>query len=351
MWTRKWLYTALVFIGLATLMPGFLQSQQGEAPGTGTVAAPKEHVVPFDGDEGLSEFRIGVDVNLVSVPVTVRRADGSFFKGLTQNSFRIREDGREQEIVFFAEEALPTHIALVLDISGSVRPEWGTIRRSSKSFLEHLSPDDYFSIITFNDEFRMKMNWGQSTARVDEVLTSIWCNGVTNLWDAIHAVSTQAFDGITGKKVMILMTDGMDNNSMVSYSEAVRAAVENDIAIYIVSITRALQNYLDYVLPQLGTARDQLMFMMQSDMAQGEAFLRRLAHDTGGRVLQSNNFGQLDDIYAEVTEELRNQYTLGYVSTNTARDGSYREISVGVSARDVPNVRITARPGYYAPRN
>jgi VWFA-related protein len=150
---------------------------------------------------------------------------------------------------------------------------------------------------------------------------------------------------------MILMTDGMDNNSMVSYSEAVRAAVENDIAIYIVSITRALQNYLDYVLPQMGTSRDQIMFMMQREMAQGEAFLRRLAYDTGGRVLQSNNFGQLDDIYAEVTEELRNQYTLGYISTNTARDGSYREIDVGVSTRDAPNVRITARPGYYAPRN
>ena len=189
MQTRKWIYTALILIGFAALMPGFLQSQQS--------GAPKDEAAPFNNnDEGTSPFRIGIDVSMVSVPVTVRRADGSLLKGLTRQSFRILEDGREQEIVFFAEEALPTHIAMVLDISGSVRPEWGTIRRSTKNFLEHLSPDDHFSIITFNDEVRMKMNWGKSTERIDDVLTSIYCQGVTNLWDAIHAVSEQAFAGV-----------------------------------------------------------------------------------------------------------------------------------------------------------
>jgi len=330
---RKWIYTALLLAGFAALMPGFLRSQQEGA------------------DVGdMPSFVIRTDVSMVSVPVTVRNADGSFYKGLTQKSFKIMEDGKEQEIVFFAEEALPTHIAIVLDISGSVRPEWGAIKYATKRFLENFSPDDNFSLTTFNDEVRLKMDWGKKTDKVDAVLTSVYCKDSTKLWDAIWTVASDVFDGIDGKKVMIIMSDGLDNDSLVSYAEAVRAAVENGVAIYIVSTTKALNNYYEYVIPQMGYARDEFMYRLQRELAQAESILRRLAHATGGRVLQSNDFGQLDNVYAEVSEELRNQYTIGYISTNTAKDGSYREIDVGVLTQDARNATIAARPGYYAPR-
>jgi len=324
---RKWTYTTLLLIGFAALVPGFLRSQQDGA-------------ISFD-EEELPEFRIGVDVGMVSVPVTVRRADGSFFRGLTQKSFRILEDGKEQEIVFFAQEALPTHIAIVLDISGSVRPEWGSIKQATKRFIEHFRPDDSFSITTFNTEVVLKMPWGKRTDRVDAVLTSIYCKDETKLWDAIWVVATEVFEGIDGKKVMIVMTDGLDNQSISSYADAVRASVENQIAIYIVSKVEALRQYFEYLYPG---------GVPQGYFAQAESILRRLADDTGGRVLRPNNFGQLGDVYDEVSEELRNQYTLGYISTNTAKDGTYREINVGVSTQDARNVTITSRPGYYAPR-
>jgi len=323
---RKWTYTALLIIGFAALVPGFLRSQQDDE-------------VSYE--EELPSFRIGVEVNMVSVPVTVRRADGSFFRGLTQKSFRVLEDGKEQEIVFFAQEALSTYIAIVLDISGSVRPEWGAIKQATKRFVEHFRPDDSFSITTFNNEIRLKMDWGKRTDRVDAVLTSVYCKDETKLWDAVWVVATEGFRGIDGKKVMIIMTDGMDNQSVASYAEAVRAAVENEIAIYVVSQTEALRQYYEYLYPG---------GVPQGFFAQAESILRRLAYDTGGRLLRPNNFGQLGDIYDEVGEELRNQYTIGYISTNTAKDGSYREISVGVSTQDARNATITARPGYYAPR-
>ena len=338
---RKWIYTTLLLAGFAALMPGFLRSQQGVAPGAETTAS----------DEGdLPTFVIRTDVSMVSVPVTVRRKDGSFYKGLTQKSFKILEDGKEQEIVFFAEEALPAYIAIVLDISGSVRPEWGAIKYATKRFLDNFSPDDSFSLTTFNDEVNLKMEWGKKTDMVDAVLTSVYCKDSTKLWDAIWTVSDDLFNGIDGKKVMIVMSDGLDNNSLVSYADAVRAAVENEIAIYIVSTTKALNNYYDYIIPQTGYRRDELMYRLQRELVQGETMLRRLADATGGRVLQSNDFGKLDNVYAEVSEELRNQYTIGYISTNTAKDGTYREIDVGVLMRDAPNVDVTARPGYYAPR-
>jgi len=332
---RKWGYTALLIIGLAALMPGFLRSQQG--------AASEVDAAPYEGE--LPTARFGVDVNMVSVPVTVRNDnDGSFFKGLKQKSFRILEDGKEQEIVFFAEEGLSTHVAIVLDISGSVRPQWGTVRHATRRFLEQLRPDDYFSLFTFNTETKGMIPWGKKTDRVDAVLSSVYCKDATALWDAIWVVSTQGFAGIDGKKVMIIMSDGLDNDSLSSYEDALRAAVEAGISIYVVSTTKALQQYYEYAYP------DVSQWSVQRALVQGEAMLRHLARNTGGRVLQSNDFGQLDDIYAEVYEELRNQYTLGYFSTNTARDGSYREIQVGVLSQDAPNVTVTARTGYYAPR-
>jgi len=341
---RKWTYTALILIGFAALMPGFLQSQQGGAP-----AAAEKDAALFD-EEELPSFRIGVDVSMVSVPVTVRRANGSFFKGLTQKSFRVLEDGKEQEITFFVEEALSTHLAMVLDISGSVKPEWGAIKQATNRFLENLRPDDYFSITTFNEDIRLKMDWGKKTDRVDEKLSGIYCKDNTKLWDAIHTVSTEVFKGIDGKKVIIIMSDGMDNQSYYTYADAVRAAVENGISIYIVSKTEALMQYYEYKIPQGDPYRGIILFQIQRDLAQAEAILRRLAHDTGGRVLKPNSFGQLGEIYADVYEELRNQYTLGYISTNTAKDGSYREIDVTVSRQAAPGVTVTARPGYYAPK-
>ncbi|MDR0311402.1 MAG: VWA domain-containing protein, partial [Acidobacteriota bacterium] len=187
---RKWIYTALLLIGFAALMPGFLQSQQDGAPDA-KISAAADDAAAFE--EELPVYRIGVDVSMVSVPVTVRNADGSFYRGLTQKSFRLREDGKEQEIVFFAEEGLPTYVAMVLDISGSVQPGWGAIKYSTKRFLEQLRPDDSFSIITFNNEISLKMDWGRKTDRVDAVLTSIYCKDNTKLWDAIWVAATQGF--------------------------------------------------------------------------------------------------------------------------------------------------------------
>jgi len=286
-------------------------------------------------------FRIRVEVNTINVPVTVRRPEGGFVKGLSQNDFRIFEDGEPQEVVFFAQEGLPTRIALVLDASGSVVSEWGTIKYATKKFLEHLKPEDQFSLTSFNTEIKLKMDWGRKTDRIDPVLTSIYCKGNTKLWDAIYVVSNDVFKGIREKKAIIIMSDGMDNESTVSYENALQAAVRSEAAIYVVSKTEAIR--------QLYLAANKGSFyggIPNDAFVQADLVLRKLAYETGGRVLYPNTFGQLDNIYAEVYEELRNQYTLGYISSNTIKDGSYRKITVAMKEK---GVAISARPGYYAP--
>ncbi|MDI9611581.1 MAG: VWA domain-containing protein [Acidobacteriota bacterium] len=317
MTTRKILGACLLAAALAALAPG--QTPQGET------------------DLPQAGFKIGVEVNMVNVPVTVRGADGDFVRGLPQDSFRLLEDGQPQEILFFAQEGLPVHIAIVLDNSGSVRSEWGAIRYATRRFIEQLKPGDRFSLTSFNTEIRLKMDWGTDTARLDPVLTSIYCKGNTKVWDAVWVVCNDVFRGVEGKKAMIIMSDGMDNESAVTYEEALEAAVQAEVAVYVVSKTEALRQLALTLYREV----PQKQFLI-ADQA-----LRKLAYATGGRVLYPNNFGQLDDIYADVDEELRNQYTLGYVSDNTDKDGSYRQIEVRVAR---PGVSITARPGYYAPR-
>ena len=308
-------------------------------PGT---AAPEGEE---SGGKTSDRFRVTVKVNMVNVPVTVRRREGGFLKGLPQEAFRIYEDGVLQEISIFAQEGLPTHIAIVLDISASVNNAWGTIRYATLKFVEHLHPDDRFSLYTFNTQTRLKMDWGQKTDRMGQVLSSIYCTGNTKVWDTVWLISREGFEGIEDKKAIIIMSDGMDNRSSKTYDETLEAAVRSEAAIYIVSETEALSQMYQY---HKRTTGDPYDYFQPEDFARADLALRNLADKTGGRVLYPNSFGQLNDVYAEVIEELRNQYTIGYISNSPVNDGAYRTIEVKVNA---PDARVSARPGYYAPND
>ena len=326
------------------LLAGFLAlgsswSRQQKPPETSKPDPQKPQQNQQQPDQG---FRIGVEVNLVAVPVTVRLREGGFVKGLPQNAFHIYEDGEEQEILTFAQEGVPARIAIVLDVSGSVQPEWGTIRSATRKFAENLASDDQFAIVTFNTEIRLKMDWGRMVDRIDPVLGSIYCKGNTNLWDAIWVACHDVFNGIRDKKAIIIMTDGLDNNSLVSYEEALKTAVLSEAAVYVVSKTQAVRESYSFNLKQQGYYNS----IPQEVFHQADLALRKIAYETGGRVLYPNSFGQLNNVYAQVDEELRNQYSIGYISTNKVKDGSYRRIEVKVEA---PNAFISARPGYYAP--
>jgi Ca-activated chloride channel homolog len=286
-------------------------------------------------------FKIGVEVNMVTVPVTIRKPAGGFVRGLTQQNFRITEDGEDQEIQLFVQEAVPTRIAIVLDISGSVLSEWGTIKYSTRKFADNLKQDDMFSLVTFNTEIRLKMDWGRKTDRLDAVLGSIYCKDNTKLWDAMYVVSNDVFRGIKEKKAIIIMSDGLDNDSGVSYGEALEAAVRSEAAVYVVSKTQAVRESIMYQMAKSGYYER----IPQEVFAQADQALRKLAYETGGRVLYPNSFGQLDNIYADVDEELRNQYLIGYTSSNPMKDGKYRRIQVAVNQ---PDIVVSSRPGYYA---
>src|SRR5438034_5783155 len=123
--------------------------------------------------KGQEPFKIGVEVNLVTVPVTVRKPAGGFVKGLPQSAFQILEDGEPQEILYFAQEGVPARIAITLDTSGSVRYEWGSIKYATKKFIEHLTPEDKIALVNFDEQPRIKMARGNSFSRVISILSLV----------------------------------------------------------------------------------------------------------------------------------------------------------------------------------
>ena len=249
----------------------------------------------------------------------------------------------EQEISLFVQESVPVHVALLIDVSGSVENEWGSIRNAARRFAAALSPNDRLAIIAFNFQPRLILDWTADFKLADKAMGKILPKGSTALFDAIYVAFDDLFAKVDGKKAVILLTDGFDNSSQVQYESMLDLAVRSNALIYVVSETQALRDNLDY-LNRKENARIDINPM---DFAAVDNMLKHLTWQTGGRVLYPQTFGDLGNAYTEVAEELANQYAIGYIPHNRIKDGRYRQVKVEVNRADV---RLSTRPGYYAPK-
>ena len=295
---------------------------------------------------------IRAEVNLVSLPVTVRSHDGGFIKGLKKEQFHVYEDDALQEISTFAQERVPVHVVLLIDASGSVRGEWGSIKNAARRFADQLGPEDRMAVVVFNHETRLMQDWTPTPAQVSLALDKVFPKGRTFLWDAVYVACDDLLKGVQGKKAIILLSDGFDNcvsgtdihpRRCVDFPEALDVAAKSDAMLYVVSEVQALRQQMEFFAREQGRRDD----IPPSAYAQADLLLKKLAFETGGKVLYPDSFGELGNVYAQVAEELKNQYSIGYVSANTLKDGSYRKVRVAVER---PNVSVSTRPGYYAPR-
>ena len=312
------------FVSFVGSLPGFSQEQK---------PAPDQQ----------PPFKIGVEVELVNLPVSARLVSGGFAKGLQQSDFRVFEEGAEQEISLFVQESVPVHVALLLDVSGSVENYWGSIRTAARRFAAVLSPNDRLAMIAFNYQPRLILDWTADFKLADKAMGKILPKGTTALFDAIYVAFDDLFAKVDGKKVVILLTDGFDNSSQVQYETMLDLAMRSNALIYVVSETQALRDNLEYLNRKEGAQ----IAINPMDFAAVDSMLRHMTFQTGGRVLYPQSFGDLGNAYAEVAEELANQYAIGYVPHNRIKDGKYRQVKVEVDRADV---RLSTRPGYYAPK-
>ena len=258
-------------------------------------------------------------VNVEVVQVTAVVSDrGRFIKGLPQNAFRVFEDNVPQKITHFSAEGSPLEIVIAVDVSASMAQSMPQLKTSVKKFLGALGPKDQVTLTAFNDNLftltRRETNAEQRLKAVDKLAP--W--GGTALYDVIIR-GLQLLTRQPGRRVLVVFSDGDDRTSHATLDAVEQAVRASDATLFMVALGRAVRS------DALKTGIDRLVDL------------------SGGRALFVDRADRLDEPFAEIIEELANQYLLGYESTNTKSDGAWREIKV-----ELPNHRhsVRARQGY-----
>jgi len=274
-----------------------------------------------------------VDVPLVQIPVHVTTQLGASVTNLKQESFRLFEDKIEQKIVSFVSEDAPVSIGLLFDLSGSMRDKMRKASDSAIEVLKTANPEDEFFLIEFNNRPKLVVPFTRDVSEIQQELAVARPRGQTSLLDAIHLAVSEMKNARHLRKALIIVSDGGDNHSRHSETEIKEDMLEADVQVYAMGIF------------DVTGARSR-----SREERDGPRLLSDLAVKTGGRHFPVSELGELPGVCARIGEELRNQYLLGYFSTNSDRDGKYRHIRVAFDPpAGAPLVRVRYRLGYYAP--
>jgi VWFA-related protein len=272
-----------------------------------------------------------VSVDLVNVPFSVTDRQGRFIPGLTAKDFLVQEDGRRQEIRNFARESeLPLTLALLIDTSPSVRPVFEEEQITAKTFLESIiRSEDLAMVINFDRAVTLVQDYTDNVSLLHRAIDDLEIGGGTSLFDAVYLASKELASE-AGRKAIIVISDGEDTTSKLRFNDALRAAHDSDTIIYCISNS---------------VRGGSFPFRRGRGFGGDIGTLRKFSAETGGATFAVNNENSFERIFDQIARELRSQYSLGYFSTNTARDGKFREIKI--SARN-SSYTVRARKGYYA---
>jgi Ca-activated chloride channel family protein len=272
-------------------------------------------------------FRISVSVNLVMVNATVRDAKGGFVSDLNESNFEVYEDGVRQSIRLFRNEDVPVTVGLVIDHSSSMRPKLAEVAAAARTFAQSSSAEDQMFVVNFNERVSLGLpNTIQFTNLPEELAGAISrapAYGQTALYDAALIALERLKAGRRDKKVLVVISDGGDNASAHSIAEVLKMAEQSSAIIYAVGISD------------------------DEDPDRNPGALRRLARVTGGEALFPRQLNDLVAACERIAREIRNQYTLGYISTNVERSDAFRSLSV-VARAGRKKLLVRARAGYIA---
>ncbi len=287
---------------------------------------------------------IKVDVDIVNILCSVRTKPGGLVANLNKEDFNVFENGQKQEIKYFARETdLPLTIGLLVDVSLSQERLIDTERQAASQFFSSvLRSKDLAFLISFGQEAELLQDYTSSRTLLQKALEGLRANGPvgglhpgpvptasqprgTILFDTVYLASSEQLKGQVGRKVLVIITDGVDQGSRYKVAQAIKAAQLSDAIIYGI-------NYSD---PGAYGG-----FMSPSDHD-----LHRMSEETGGRVLKADRKHTLRDIFKEIQEEMRSQYAIGYTPSNPEKDGSFRKLEVKLNDS---NLRAQARKGYFA---
>jgi VWFA-related protein len=288
--------------------------------------------VSSGGDSGAPRGNFSVDSTLVLVNVAVTDARGRFVTGLSRRDFQVFEERTAQNVAYFSLEEAPVSVGLVLDFSGSMDSRFGQLQQAVAEFLKSANPPDEFCLIEFRDRAELSTGFTSAPEGIQNRVALTKPGGATALLDAVHLGLRQMKKARNARKILLIVSDGGDNNSRYTAREVENLARESDVEIYAIGIVGAAAGY------------------GADDMFQGPSLLSELAEEAGGRYYEIGDSRDLPAVALKIGRELRHRYVLGYVPRNRQRDGRYRHIQVKI-ARAPGRPRFSAywRRGYYAP--
>jgi len=278
-------------------------------------------------------FEVGIEVINLNVSVTDPR--NRYVTDLKQKDFGVFEDGVRQELTLFSHENLPISLVLMMDCSASMDEKLRVAQDAAVGFVKTLAPHDLAQVVQFNDRRTVLQDFTADQGLLEDAIRRTEASGPTALHNALYVSLKELDKQKSGRELrrraIVLLSDGEDTASLVSDDQVMELARKTEIAIYSISLR-----------PGRSQDRNRLAF------SQAAHLLTTLSQETGGQVHFPNSLSELDSVYARVAEELRTQYTLGYISSNKRRDGKWRRIVVRVPERD--ELQIRHKIGYYAPR-
>ena len=355
----------LVSIALAITCASFVtrrmsaQTATGEPPRAEAQAAASPTPTPRPRDEVPqdSDEVIKVETNLTNIFFTAADRNKRFVSSLKAEDIRVLEDGQAQQIFTFQQNIdLPLSLAILIDTSASEERTLPDLKAAAQAFLQNLirPAKDEAAVISFTGETTLEQSFTGSVDRLRRAIdrvefvppsgyigggvvvngtppisgTNQSLAGSTAIWDAIWVTSNEVIRDSAEhtRRAIILLTDGVDTSSRMKMHEAIEHAQKVDALIYAIGIG------------------DRYTFNVE------EGTLRKVAERTGGRAFFPSNERDLQDAFAQIQRDLREQYLVAYSPSNKARDGSYRKIEIQVITPEMrdKNLKLTYRPGYFA---
>jgi Ca-activated chloride channel family protein len=277
-------------------------------------------------------FRTGVDI--VSLNVTVTDGGTRFVIDLEQKDFQVYEDGIKQDVTFFNKANLPIALSLLIDTSASMEARLQTAQEAAIGFAIRLRPQDLAEVIDFDSRAVILQTFTNNASALEQAIRKTSAGGSTSMYNAIYialkdlkrVVATNVEE--IRRQAIVILSDGEDTSSLLPFEEVLDLAKRSETAIYAIGLRSGEGS---------GATKG---------FREAEFVLRQLAQETGGRAFFPNQIAELPGIYTQIADEISSQYTLGYSSRNTKRDGAWRRIVVRV---DRPGANARTKQGYYAP--
>ena len=299
-------------------------------------------------------FSLRVDVDLVVLNLTVVNENGANVTNLKKEDFTVYEDGIEQEISGFYPVEAPFHLVMILDSSSSTRTSLHLIKRAASNFVDELRPDDRIALGEINAFVRQLQDFTSDRKVLKSAIQKIttYPYGGSRVYDGISLALKSLRDVKTGRKAIVILSDGMENSSRIKFEKLRRVMAQGDAVLYPITILNRKQqeSYLeDYIKkhreddPYVRNARASLSVLEEVYQIQTER-LQVISEESGGRIYLVGDLADLAGKYSEIAHELRNTFSLAYYSKNPWNEGTMRKIQVEVKN---PSYRVRTRTTFY----